>query len=179
MFLSFRYEKNVIYSKLVNNPLNVWFTITNSWESHYIIINCQGKHCLQSRVSNNDETGKMLHNLCLAKQLRLAKSRGTTNQMTCVLHIIILHYAQKSAIFGSESSTFVWNFVKQIKKYRFDVENLFYTQIKQIQIEIIEAQLFSTNALSANTFSLNVSPSFIAIYSQSIVNTKNFFIHFY
>ena len=39
----------------------------------------------------------------------------------------------------------------------------------------IVAQLFRTNAFSANTFSLNVLPSFTAIYSQSIVNTNNFF----
>ena len=41
------------------------------------------------------------------------------------------------------------------------------------------AQLFSTNAFSANTFSINVLPSFTAIYSQSIVNTNNFFTYFY
>ena len=40
------------------------------------------------------------------------------------------------------------------------------------------AQLFSNNAFSANTFSLNVSPSFTA-YSQSIVNTNNFFTYFH
>ena len=38
----------------------------------------------------------------------------------------------------------------------------------------MKAQLFSTN-----TFSLNVLPSFTAIYSQTIVNTKNFFTYFY
>ena len=40
-------------------------------------------------------------------------------------------------------------------------------------------QLFSTNAFSANTFSLNVLPSFTDIYSQSIVSTNNFFTYFY
>ena len=43
----------------------------------------------------------------------------------------------------------------------------------------IRAQLFSTNAFSANTFSLNVLPCFTAIYSQSIVSTNNFFTYFY
>ena len=38
----------------------------------------------------------------------------------------------------------------------------------------MKAQLFS-----ANTFSLNVLPSFTAIYSQSIINTNNFFTYFY
>ena len=37
------------------------------------------------------------------------------------------------------------------------------------------AQLFSTNAFSANTFSLNDLPSFTAIYSQSIVNTTSLY----
>ena len=41
------------------------------------------------------------------------------------------------------------------------------------------AQLLCTKAFSANTFSLNVLPSFTAIYSQSIVNTNNFFTYFY
>ena len=36
-----------------------------------------------------------------------------------------------------------------------------------------KAQLFSTNA-----FSLNVLSTFTAIYSQSIVNTNNFFTYF-
>ena len=42
---------------------------------------------------------------------------------------------------------------------------------------LIVAQLFSTNALSANAFSLNVLITFTAIYSQSIVNTNNFFTY--
>ena len=41
------------------------------------------------------------------------------------------------------------------------------------------AQLFSTNAISANTLSLNVLSTFTAIYSQSIVNTNNLFTYFY
>ena len=41
------------------------------------------------------------------------------------------------------------------------------------------AQLFSTNAFSANTFSLDVLSTFTSIYSQSIVNTNNFFTYFY
>ena len=41
------------------------------------------------------------------------------------------------------------------------------------------AQLFSINAFSANTICLNVLSTFTAIYSQSIVNTNNFFIYFY
>ena len=41
----------------------------------------------------------------------------------------------------------------------------------------IKVQLLSTNAFSANTFNLNVLPSFTAIYSQSIVNTNNFFTY--
>ena len=41
------------------------------------------------------------------------------------------------------------------------------------------AQLFSSNTFSANAFSLNVSSTFTAIYSQSIVNTNNFFTYFY
>ena len=40
------------------------------------------------------------------------------------------------------------------------------------------AQLFSTNSFSANAFSLNVLSTFTAIYSQSIVNTNNFFTFF-
>ena len=36
-----------------------------------------------------------------------------------------------------------------------------------------------TSAFSANTFSLNVFSTFTAIYSQSIVNTNNFFTYFY
>ena len=40
-------------------------------------------------------------------------------------------------------------------------------------------QLFRTNAFKANTFILNVLPPFTAIYSQSIVNTSNFFTNFY
>ena len=43
----------------------------------------------------------------------------------------------------------------------------------------IWAQLFSTNAFNAKTFSHNVLPSSTAIYSQSIVNTNNFFAYFY
>ena len=41
------------------------------------------------------------------------------------------------------------------------------------------AQLFSTNTFSANAFSLNVLSTFTATYSQSIVNTNNFFTYFY
>ena len=41
------------------------------------------------------------------------------------------------------------------------------------------AQLFSTNLFSADVFSLNVLSSFTAIYTQSILNTNNFFTYFY
>ena len=41
------------------------------------------------------------------------------------------------------------------------------------------AQLFSTNAFSAKAVGLNVLSTFTAIYSQSIVNTNNFFAYFY
>ena len=43
----------------------------------------------------------------------------------------------------------------------------------------VMAQLFRPNAFSANTFSLSVLLSLTAIYSQSIVNTNNFFTYFY
>jgi len=43
----------------------------------------------------------------------------------------------------------------------------------------LPAQLFSTNAFSGNTFSLNVLSTFTAIYSQSIANTNNFISYFY
>ena len=46
---------------------------------------------------------------------------------------------------------------------------------KSLYICFFLAQLFSTNVFGANTFSLNVLSTFIAIYSQSTVNTNNFF----
>ena len=42
----------------------------------------------------------------------------------------------------------------------------------------MKAQLFSTNAFSANVVSLNAVSTYTAIYSQSIVNTNNFFTYF-
>ena len=42
------------------------------------------------------------------------------------------------------------------------------------RLEVGKAQLFSTNA-----FSLNILTTFTAVYSQSIVNTNNFFKDFY
>ena len=47
------------------------------------------------------------------------------------------------------------------------------------QINVLTAQLFSTNAFSANTLSLNVLLTFTAIYLQSIGNTSNFITYFY
>ena len=41
------------------------------------------------------------------------------------------------------------------------------------------AQLFSTNAFSAKKICINALSIFTAIYSQSIVNTNNFFTYFY
>ena len=38
---------------------------------------------------------------------------------------------------------------------------------------------FSANAIDTNKFCLNVSSTSTAIYSQSIVNTNNFFTDFY
>ena len=46
-------------------------------------------------------------------------------------------------------------------------------------LSVLSAQLLSTYAFSADTFSLNVLSTLIAIYSQSIVNTNNFFSYFY
>ena len=43
----------------------------------------------------------------------------------------------------------------------------------------IWAQLFSTNAFSANKFCHNVLSTFTSIYSQFIVTTNNFFSYFY
>ena len=54
-----------------------------------------------------------------------------------------------------------------------------YHHKRHISSSTIQAQLFDTNAFSANTFSLNVLRSFTATYSQSIVNTNNFYIYFY
>ena len=46
-------------------------------------------------------------------------------------------------------------------------------------VQLFSTNAFSTNAFSANAVSLNVLSTFTAIYSQSIVNTNNFFTYFY
>ena len=58
-------------------------------------------------------------------------------------------------------------------------QSTFNCDTSQMGFEKKTAQLFSTNAFSTNTFSLNVLSSFTAIYSQSIMNTNNFFVYFY
>ena len=86
-----------------------------------------------------------------------------------------------------ESPDIAFIFIHQFSTniYTNDIDVFYFLHISRLLNELgktfceIESQLFSTNAFSANTFSLNVLPSFTAIYSQSIVNTSNFITYFF